>query len=122
VAPFLARQGKSKKEIRSVLEELTGYDLGRRLDDIRPSYVFTESCQGTVPESIVAFLESEDYEDAVRKAISLGATRTRWHALRAPLQRRFTAVCRNQSQRWPWVLLDAPKTTVLDFLKRYAHS
>ena len=71
-AIFLARQGQSKREIRSAVERLTGYDLGRRLDDIRPSYRFNESCQGTVPESIIAFLESNDFEDAVRKAISLG--------------------------------------------------
>src|SRR5206468_3846433 len=71
-AIFLARQGKSKQEIRTAIEQLTGYDLSRRLDDIRPSYRFNESCQGTVPESIIAFLESKDFEDAVRKAISLG--------------------------------------------------
>src|SRR5437867_6558079 len=57
-AIFLARQGKSKQEIRTAIEQLTGYDLSRRLDDIRPSYRFNESCQGTVPESIIAFLES----------------------------------------------------------------
>ncbi len=71
-AAFLARQGKSKQEIRSAIEQLTGYNLNRRLDDIRPSYSFNETCQGTVPEAIIAFMESENYEDAVRKAISLG--------------------------------------------------
>jgi ADP-ribosylglycohydrolase len=49
-----------------------GYDLTRTVDDIRPSYRFNETCQGTVPEAITAFLEADDYEDAVRKAISLG--------------------------------------------------
>jgi len=48
------------------------YDLNRTLDEIRPSYHFDVSCQGSVPEAVIAFLESESYEDAVRKAISLG--------------------------------------------------
>jgi len=48
------------------------YDLTRTLDEIRPKYVFDESCQGSVPQAITAFLESENFEDAVRKAVSLG--------------------------------------------------
>lgn len=71
-ATFLARQGESKEKIRSTLEERFHYDLSRSVADIRPTYSFNESCQGTVPEAITAFLESENYEDAVRLAISLG--------------------------------------------------
>ncbi len=69
---FLARTGKKKPEIRSEIEARFGYDLDRTLDDIRPGCRFDVSCQGSVPEAIIAFLESEDYEDAVRKGISLG--------------------------------------------------
>src|SRR6185295_6177706 len=72
VAIFLARSGASRQDIRDRIEEMFGYDLRRRLDDIRPTYEFDESCQGTVPPAIIAFLESTDYEDAVRKAVSLG--------------------------------------------------
>jgi len=71
-AVFLARKGRSKDEIRSYVEEQYGYDLSRSLDDIRPVYTFNESCQKTVPEAIIAFLESVDFEDAIRNAISLG--------------------------------------------------
>ena len=71
-AIFLGRTGKSKEEIRSAIESRFGYDLSPRLDDIRPDYSFDESCRGTVPPAIIAFLESRDYEDAIRKAISLG--------------------------------------------------
>jgi ADP-ribosylglycohydrolase len=71
-AVFLARCGHSKAFIRTYLEMEFGYDLGRRLDEIRPEYSFDITCQGSVPESIIAFLESSDYEDAVRNAISLG--------------------------------------------------
>jgi ADP-ribosylglycohydrolase len=71
-AIFLARTGASKDDIRNAVEEMFGYDLHRRLDDIRVTYEFDESCQGTVPPAITAFLESIDYEDAIRKAVSLG--------------------------------------------------
>ena len=72
VAVYLSRTGKTKNEIRDSVESMFGYDLRRRLDDIRPAYSFDESCQGTVPPAIIAFLESTGYEDAIRKAISLG--------------------------------------------------
>lgn len=71
-AVFLATTGKSKKEIREYVEKSFGYDLSRSLDEIRPGYRFDVSCQGTVPQAITAFLESTDYVDAVRNAISLG--------------------------------------------------
>ncbi|MCX6782035.1 MAG: ADP-ribosylglycohydrolase family protein [Candidatus Magasanikbacteria bacterium] len=71
-AIFLARTGKTKAEIKDYVEKSFGYDLSRRLDDIRPNYKFDASCQGSVPEAIIAFLESTDYEDTVRKAVSLG--------------------------------------------------
>lgn len=71
-AVFLARQGESKQSIRKVVEERFGYDLSQSVADIRPTYEFNESCQGTVPPALIAFLESEDYEHAVRLAISLG--------------------------------------------------
>jgi ADP-ribosylglycohydrolase len=71
-AIFLGRTGSSKKEISEYVEGRFGYDLGRNLDEIRPSYCFDETCQGSVPEAIIAFLESHDFEDALRKAVSLG--------------------------------------------------
>ena len=72
LAIFFARKGADKSEIRSQIQHRFQYDLDRSLDDIRPYYLFDVSCQGSVPESILAFLESEDFEDAVRLAISLG--------------------------------------------------
>jgi len=71
-AIFLARTGASKSEIASFVIQRFGYDLSKSLDEIRPYYRFDESCQGTVPQAITAFLESTDYEDAIRGAISLG--------------------------------------------------
>jgi ADP-ribosylglycohydrolase len=71
-AIFLARSGKSKDEIRAYTESHFGYDLSRHVDEIRPTYEFNESCQETVPQAIRAFLDSTDFEDAIRTAISLG--------------------------------------------------
>ena len=71
-AIFLARTGHSKPEIREYIETTCHYDLSQTLDDIRPDYRFSESSQKTVPQAIIAFLESTDYEDAIRNAISLG--------------------------------------------------
>ena len=61
-----------KKLIKEHIEGEYGYDLTKSLDEIRPTYRFNETCQGTVPEAIIAFLESADFEDAIRNAISLG--------------------------------------------------
>jgi ADP-ribosylglycohydrolase len=72
LAVYLAREGKSKPEIRGEISERFAYDLNRTIDEIRPDYRFDISCQGSVPEAMIAFLESKDYEDAIRKGISLG--------------------------------------------------
>ncbi|MCK5582659.1 MAG: ADP-ribosylglycohydrolase family protein, partial [Elusimicrobiales bacterium] len=71
-AIFLARTGKSKAEIKKYIEEEFKYNLDRTLLEIRPGYKFDVSCQGSVPEAIISFLESSDYEDAIRNAVSLG--------------------------------------------------
>ena len=69
---YLARIGKSKQEIKEYVETTFGYNLSRSCDEIRVGYKFDVTCQGSVPESIIAFLESTDYENAIRLAISLG--------------------------------------------------
>jgi len=71
-AVFLARRGDSKLEIKQAIEGMFSYDLGQSLAMLRPTYRFDVSCQGTVPPALIAFLESSSFEDAVRKAISLG--------------------------------------------------
>ena len=71
-AIFLARQQMHKDKIRTYIEQTFGYDLSRTCDDIRPDYEFDVTCQGSCPEAIIAFLESNDFEDAIRLAISLG--------------------------------------------------
>lgn len=72
LALFLARTDRDKEAIRTCIKSRFNYDLDRTVNEIRPSYSFDVSCQGTVPEAIVAFLDSTSYEDAIRNAISLG--------------------------------------------------
>jgi ADP-ribosylglycohydrolase len=72
LAIFMARTGHGKSEIKTKISERFHYDLNRSIDGIRPHYRFDISCQGTVPEAVIAVLESENWIDAVRKAISLG--------------------------------------------------
>ncbi len=71
-AVFLARRGAGKAAIRAQIEARFGYDLSVPLDALRPGYAFDLSCAGTVPPAIRAFLEADDFEDAVRNAVSLG--------------------------------------------------
>jgi ADP-ribosylglycohydrolase len=100
LAVFLAHQGASKDGIRAELERRFGYDLRRRLEHIRPGYTFDVSCQGSVPESILCFLEGDDWESSVRNAISMGGdsdtmaciaggiAEAFWGALPPPVRRR----------------------------------
>ena len=69
---MMGRKGRSKEEVKEKLESLFGYDLSQRLDNIRLNYTFNPTCQGSVPQAIIAFLESTDFEDAIRNSISLG--------------------------------------------------
>lgn len=69
---FLARQGGGKEDIRKYIQETFGYNLRRTVDDIRPDYKFDVSCAGSVPEAIIAFLDSRDLVHAIRLAVSLG--------------------------------------------------
>ncbi len=71
-AVFLARNGESKNKIRRLLENKFHYDLSNKLEEIRKNYVFNSRASYSVPPAIIAFLESNDYESAIRNAISLG--------------------------------------------------
>ncbi len=71
-AIWMARNGKNKEEIRDYIEKTYGYDLHKTYAYWHPIYHWESSCQGTVPQAIIAFLDSTDFEDAIRKAVSLG--------------------------------------------------
>ncbi|MBE0534584.1 MAG: ADP-ribosylglycohydrolase family protein [Phycisphaerae bacterium] len=120
LAVYLARTGRSKEEIRKAIAARFGYDLNRRLDDIRPHYQFDESCQGTVPEAIIAFLESTDFEDAIRKAVSLGGDSDTLACIASGIAQAFykhipAQIVTETEQRLPQELL----AVVSEFNQRY---
>lgn len=98
-AIFMARTGKSKRDIKSYIEHKYDYLLDFSLNDIRASYKFDESCQGTVPPAIVAFLESTDFEDAIRNAISLGGDSDTLAAITGSIAESFYGVPDNISNK-----------------------
>lgn len=72
LAIYLAKNGMDKETIRTQIKDRFGYNLDRSVDSIRENYSFDISCQGTVPEAIISFLDSKSYEDAIRNAVSIG--------------------------------------------------
>lgn len=72
LAIYMARHGTDKKTMKAELGSRFLYDLDRAVEEVRPGYCFDVSCQGSVPESLIAFFESRNFEDAIRKAISFG--------------------------------------------------
>lgn len=71
-AIWMAIRTRDKAHIRWCIETRYGYDLNRTCDEIRPGYHHVESCQETVPEAMIAYLEGNDFEDVIRNAVSLG--------------------------------------------------
>lgn len=112
---FLARAGKNKQEIKSYIEQEFSYDLSRTLDEIRPFYHHVESCQETVPEAITAFLESDSFEDAIRKAVSLGGDSDTLTAITGSIAEAYYGIPEALKQK-ALSMLDEP---LLAVLKRY---
>lgn len=119
-AVLLARQKVSKEDIRRYVQDTFHYDLDRTLDAIRPDYRFDVSCQGSVPESILAFLESKDYEDAVRKAISLGGDADTMACIAGAIAEAYYGGVPDEIKAEAWARLDKPiQSVVRKFTNRY---
>ncbi|MDO5424081.1 MAG: ADP-ribosylglycohydrolase family protein [Eubacteriales bacterium] len=100
-----------KRGIRGQMEQEYGYDLSRSLDEIRPTYRFNETCQETVPQAITAFLESTDFEDAIRNAISLGGDSDTLAAITGSIAEAAYGVPKWIMDR-AWTYLDEPLRAV----------
>ena len=119
-AIFLARNGKTKLEIRDYIEQNFNYDLRRSLDEIRPNYKFEVSCQKSVPEAIIAFLESTDFEDAIRNAVSLGGDSDTIACITGSIAEAFYGGVPNAIAQPIWKKLDRRiRQTVTEFRKVY---
>lgn len=106
MAIFMARHGGSKKEIRRAIQKDLGYDLDRTCAGIRKTYKFNESCQETVPEAIIAFLDSSNYEDAIRLAISLGGDADTLACITGGIAEAFYGGVPSHIAKQSWALLD----------------
>ena len=111
-AIFLARTGHGKAEIKEYVEREFGYDLNKTLAEVRPGYRFNESCQDTVPQAIIAFLESTDFEDAIRNAISLGGDSDTLAAITGSIAEAACGVPQELKDK-AWEYLDEPLRSVL---------
>ena len=117
-AIFLARQGTGIPEIRKHIQQ-TYYPLDFTLDQIRPSYTFDVSCQGSVPQAIEAFLESESFEDSVRNAVSIGGDSDTIAAIAGSIAEAYYGIPENIRMR-ALEFLDAPRLAILNaFEQKY---
>ena len=110
-AIFLARTGESKAAIGAYINKTYGYDLSRTVEEIRPTYRHVESCQETVPEAIIAFLTSRDFENALRVAVSLGGDSDTLAAITGSIAEGFYGVP-EELQREALKRLDGPLLAV----------
>jgi ADP-ribosylglycohydrolase len=107
-----------KQEIRRLVENNFGYNLSRTLDEMRPDYRFNESCQETVPQAITAFLESTDFEDAIRNAISLGGDSDTLAAITGSIAEAAYGIPQEVKDK-AWSYLDEPLRDVCRRWKAY---
>lgn len=105
---YLARTGSDKEKIRSYIENTFGYDLHRSVDSIRPDYHYEISCQKTVPEAIIAFLDSTDFENALRLAVSLGGDSDTLACITGGMAQAFYGMVPLGIEKEVFARLDAP--------------
>lgn len=119
-AIYLGRQGRSKTEIKTYVEATFGYDLSLSLEEIRPQYQFDSSCQGSVPQAITAFLESVDFEDAIRNAVSLGGDSDTQACIAGGIAQGFYGGVPERIAQETWMQLDADLQQVVEaFIATY---
>jgi hypothetical protein len=118
MAVFMARTGSSRNEIRRSVSDATGYRLSRSIDTIRNEYEFEISCQKSVPEAIVAFLDSADFEDAIRNAVSLGGDSDTQAAIAGSIAEAFYGIPR----RFLAMILPRLPLDILEVCRNFAEA
>ena len=119
--PINDNPAECKKRIKEHIEQEYAYNLSRTLDEIRPTYRFNETCQDTVPQAIIAFLESTDFEDAIRNAISLGGDSDTLAAITGSIAEAAYGIP-DWIKDKAYSYLDEPLKDVLKRWKKYRHS
>lgn len=119
VAIFLARTGSDRQAIGRHIVDVFGYDLATPLDQIRATYAFDVSCQGSVPQSITAFLEATDFQDAIRNAISLGGDADTMACIAGGIAQAYWGVPQTIAQQTLHYLDDHLRRVVDEFQRRF---
>lgn len=116
LAVLLARQGVGKEGIRTAISGRFGYDLGRTVESIRATYTFQDSCQHTVPEALIAVLDANSFEEAIRNAISLGGDADTLGCIAGGVAQ---ALFRDVPTMWCAIALDQLPAHLLDVAERF---
>ncbi|MDE5582329.1 MAG: ADP-ribosylglycohydrolase family protein [Ruminococcus sp.] len=120
MAVFLARNGENKNNIRKYITKKFRYDLDYTIDDIKPAYSFGSETEYSVPPSIVAFLESHDYESAVRNAVSLGGDADTMACVTGGIAEAFYKDIPEDIKNFCWLKIDYTiKSVALEFCHKY---
>lgn len=120
ISVFLARNGKCKKDIRDFLENKFHYDLSKKITDIKSNYVFNSRASYSVPPAIIAFLDSTDYESAIRNAVSLGGDADTEACIAGGIAEAFYGEIPKQISSFCDRKIDFTlKSVVLDFKEQY---
>ncbi|MCD8291572.1 MAG: ADP-ribosylglycohydrolase family protein [Prevotella sp.] len=117
---FMARKGATKEEIRNTIEKEFGYDLQFTCDGIRDSYGWGDTCQTSVPQAIVAFLDGNDFEDCIRNAISIGGDSDTIGCITGSIAEAFYGIPADIYDKAMEYLPQAFKDIVREFEERYA--
>ncbi len=119
VAIYLARQGESANDIGLAISDRFDYDLDMTPDEIRPTYQFDVTCQGTVPQALVCALTATDFEDAIRNAISIGGDSDTVAAIAGGVAEAMFGIPEDLSEQG-WAYIPADMQVVLEALYRRA--
>ncbi|MDX2438019.1 MAG: ADP-ribosylglycohydrolase family protein [Acidobacteriota bacterium] len=119
-AIYLARTGQSQEEIRNEIAGRFGYDLDRTVEEIRPDYSFDVTCQGSVPEALIAFFDADDFEHSIRLAISLDGDADTQAAITGGVAEAFWGGVPERLNAEVREVLDDPLLEIMDrFFARY---
>lgn len=118
-AVFWARTGMGKAQIKENITRQFGYDLSQSCDQIRPHYHFNESCQETVPQAVTAFLESDDFEHAIRLAVSLGGDSDTLAAITGSIAEAYHGIPASMREHALAILPRRIAETLLTFESKY---
>ena len=121
LAIFMARMGADKEETRAAIEHEIGYDLHFDCDEIRSTYSWGGTCQDSVPQAIVAFLDGTDFEDCIRYAISIGGDSDTIGCITGSIAEAYYGVPRDIRERAMEYLPKSFKEVLHDFESRFGY-